>query len=165
MTSDRSSLVVSSPFLRVLFSFLFPPSLFRLDMDSDPLLAPLLRDAALLSPTAASVPSQSGVIRDVLGVGGVGVGGTEDGLSPDTGTNSKHYSLVKLDRSDRKICFGMIRTGSAFCFRSNCRVNGHLDHKVEFTKMEGHIVVIQRTSTMMAFPEPYLDVEKISDGV
>ena len=33
-------------------------------MDSDPLLA-LLRDAALLSPLVASVPSQSGVIRDM----------------------------------------------------------------------------------------------------
>ena len=97
-------------------------------MDSDPLLA-LLRDAALLSPAAASVPSQAGVIRDV-GVG-VGISGSKDRSSPDTGTNSKLYSLVlKLDRSDPNICFGMIRTGNAFCYRSNWRVNGNTQFSI-----------------------------------
>ena len=128
-------------------------------MDSDPLLA-LLRDAALLSPTAASVPSRAGVIRDM------GVGEEEEGASPDSGTNAKLFSLVKLDRSDKSICFGMVGLGSTFCFRSNCQTKSHLEHKAPSSKGSGHIVVIQqRASSMTAFPQPYLEADKIPRNV
>ena len=125
--------------------------------DDDPLLA-LLQDAILLSPVgaAAAVPSTG----DSRNVGVL----EETGESPDSGTNPKVYSVVKLDQRDKSICFGMIGVGSAFCFRVNCKFQRHMDHKIEFDTEEP-IVVIQRSTVMSAYPEPYLKASKIPERV
>ena len=100
-------------------------------------------------------------------IGDVGVDEEEEGARSDSGTNSKLFSLVKLDRWDKSICFGMVGFGSTFCFRTNCHTTKiHMDHKVPFSKGKCHIVVIQqRAASMSAYPLPYLDAENIPRNV
>ena len=107
--------------------------------DDDPLLALLQEDAIPLSPAgAAAVPPPTGDSRNV--------GVLEElGESPDSGTNPKVYSVVKLDQRDKSICFGMVEVGSAFCFCVNCKVQRQMDHKMYF-ETEEPIVVIQRST-------------------
>ena len=127
---------------------------------SDPLLA-LLQDAALLSPAAASVPSGSGGRRSV----GVSVSEEEEG-TPDSGTNSKLYSVARFDRNDSSLCFGLIGFGSTFC----CKVGGicatarHAENKITFREGEGDILVIKRSSSS-AYASPQLTMGQVPDRV
>ena len=130
-------------------------------MSDDPLLA-LLQDAILLSPSgAASVP---GANWDR----GVGVDGmveeTVESPESESGTKSKVYSIVILDRRDKAICFGSMKGGSALCLRVNCKTKSHIDHKISFDNDES-IVVIQRSTIFSAFREPYLKAGQIPDRV
>ena len=127
----------------------------------DPLLA-LLQDAALLSPAAASVPSGTGGRRSV----GVSVS-EEEGGTPDSGTNSKLYSVARFDRNDASTCFGVIGFGTAFCCknRETCGIARHSENKVSFRKGEGDIVVIRRSSSSAYADPAYLSIGQVPDRV
>ncbi|KAI2505421.1 hypothetical protein MHU86_9034 [Fragilaria crotonensis] len=125
-------------------------------MSFDPLTA-LLGDASALFPVGSSTDSSGAppILRD-RGVGSV----TSSGTPP-----SKMFSVVKLDRSTPGLCFGMIGVGSAFCFKIDCKVKSHMEHKIALTAQESEVVVIQRPSPFTAFREPIIAAGRLSDGV
>ena len=75
---------------------------------------------------------------------------------------SKLYSVVKLVRSTPGMCFGMIGGGNSFCFRMDCKVKAHLEHKFAFQASDPEVVVIiQRPAPLTAFREPRVAWEVI----
>jgi hypothetical protein len=123
---------------------------------ADPLLAAMLADAAALSahPTASSAtalfppqvtPRTGGVIN----------------LTGTSTTSSKLFPVVKISCSDKRVCFGRIGAGSAFCIRQDCSIRAHGDTKIPFYGTAMDFVFICQVVGSSAFVEPAVSETQI----
>ena len=60
----------------------------------------------------------------------------------------------------------MIGVGSAFCFKLDCKVKAHMEHKIALlAREETEVVVIQKRTPFTAFREPTLAASRLSEGI
>lgn len=59
----------------------------------------------------------------------------------------------------------MIGVGSAFCYRVDCKVKSHMEHKIALVVKEMEVVVIQRPAPFTAFREPILAWKRIPEKI
>ncbi|KAI2510144.1 hypothetical protein MHU86_4311 [Fragilaria crotonensis] len=124
---------------------------------ADPLLTAMLADAASLSEPVGSpamlFPSE--VNPRTRGVGFTGIGTS----------SSKLFSVVKVSRSDRRVCFGKIGAGSAFCIRIDCSFKAHVESKVSIDGSDLEYVFICQNVGSSAFVEPVVSERQIPEKV